>query len=242
MFPGDEAIGKRILRGPQGQWTTVIGVARDVTNLGARRESWPEFYILRKHAADYNFRNQEPPAGWRSAIVIARTAVDPRLAARSVRDILKSLDPALPVEIETMRQRLRDIDEKPRFYAVLLAVFAAIGVWIAAVGLFGVMSFLAAQRTREIGLRMALGATPARIVGMALAPAARWTAAGVAIGAGGSLTATRLLRSLLFQVEPGDPVAMGAATAVLCAVALLAAAAPTRRALRLDPAQTLRQE
>lgn len=242
MFPHEDPIGKRILEGPRGQWTTIIGVARDVTNLGATRESWPEYYIVRKHSADFNFENQEPGSGWRSAIVLARTAVDPRLAAGSIRAILGSLDPTLPVEMETMHQRLQEIDQRPRFYAVLLAVFAAMGVLIAAVGLFGVMSFLVAQRAREIGVRMALGATPARIVRMTLASAARWTAAGVVIGAGGSLAAARLLRSLLFQVEPGDPAAVFAAMALLGAVALIAAAASARRASRLDPIETLRQE
>jgi putative ABC transport system permease protein len=242
MFPNEDPIGKRILKGPQGQWTTVIGVARDVTNLGATRQSDPEFYILRKHSADFHFQNQEPPNGWRSAVVIARTAINPRLAGSSIRSILESLDPTLPVEVETMRQRLQGVDQRPRFYAVLLAVFAAIGVLIAAVGLFGVMSFLVAQRKREIGVRLALGATPARIVRLTLSSAVRWTAAGLLIGAIGSLATTRVLRSLLFQVQPSDPTAFSAAAALLCAVAFAAAVMPARRASRLDPVHTLREE
>ncbi len=242
MFPHEDPVGKRILKGPQGQWTTVIGVARDVTNLGATRESWPEFYIVRKPSADYNFQNQEPPTGWRAATVIARTAVDPKLAAGSIREILRSLDATLPVEVETMRQRVEQVDQRPRFYALLLAAFAGMGVLIAAVGLYGVMAFLMSRRRREVGVRIALGATPASIVRMTLASAARWTAAGVLIGAGGSLAAARLLRSLLFQVQPGDPAAVGAAVIVLCAVTLAAAAIPARRASRLDPMQILRQD
>ena len=242
LFPQDDPIGKRILSGPQGQWTTVIGVARDVTNLGAKRESWPEYYIVRKAAGDFNFQNQEPSAGWRGANVIARTAIDTRLAANSIRDVLRSLDPSLPVEIETMHQRLRDIDQRPRFYAILLAAFAALGVLIAAVGLFGVMSFLVAQRTREIGVRMALGATRAHIVRLMLIFAARWTAAGVIIGAAASLASTGLLRSLLFQIQPADPMAALAAVAILSGIALVAAAAPARRAARLDPMETLRHD
>ncbi len=220
----------------------MIGVARDVTNLGATRESWPEFYILRKPAVDFNYQRQEPPIGWRSAVVLLRTAVDPKLAASSLREIIGSLDRTLPVEVETMRQRLQEVDQRPRFYAVLLAVFAGMGVLIAAVGLLGVISFLVAQRTREIGVRMALGATPAQIVRLTMASAMRWTAAGVVLGAAGSLAAAQLLRSLLFQVEPGDPAAIGAAVAELCGVALVAAAAPARRASRLDPIDTLRQD
>jgi ABC-type antimicrobial peptide transport system permease subunit len=116
------------------------------------------------------------------------------------------------------------------------------GVLIAAVGLFGVMSFLVAQRTREIGVRLALGASPARIVHMTLASAARWTGAGIVLGAAGSVAAARLMRSSLFQVQPTDPMAIGAAVALLCAVALAAAVVPARRAARLDPVHTLRQE
>ncbi|HTQ54021.1 MAG TPA: ABC transporter permease [Bryobacteraceae bacterium] len=242
LFPHADPIGRHILSGPQGQWTTVVGVARDVTNLGATRESWPEYYIVRKPAADFNFENQEPNSGWRSAFVIARTAISPRLAAGSIRAVLQSLDPALPVEIQTMDQRLREIDQRPRFYAILLGAFAGLGALLAAVGLFGVMSYLVAQRTREIGVRMALGATRAHIVRLTLATAARSTAAGVALGAIASVVAARLLRALLFHVRPTDPAAVAAAVIALCAVALIAAAAPARRAARLDPLETLRHE
>ncbi len=242
MFPNQDPIGQRILKDPQGQWTTVVGIARDVTNLGATRQSWPEFYTLRKHAVDSVLQQQEPPIGWRSAIVVVRTAVDPQLASSAIRSIIASLDSTLPVELETMHQRLQQIDQRPRFYAILLTVFAAMGVLIAAVGLFGVMSFLVAQRSREVGVRMALGATPGDIVRMTLASAARWTAAGVVLGAAGSFMAARLLRSLLFHVQPDDPSATAAAVAVLCAVTLIAAAAPARRASKLDPMQTLREE
>jgi len=243
MFPHDDPIGKRILKGPEGEWTTVIGVARDVTNLGASRESWPEYYIVRKPSADFNYRNQEAgTVGWRAAIVLARTSVDPRLAAESIRGILNSMDRTMPVEMETINQHLEEIDQRPRFFALLLAAFAGMGVLIAAIGLYGVMSFLMSQRAREVGVRIALGATPGSIVRLTLASAAWWTAAGLAIGAGGSIAAARLMRSLLFHVEPGDPAAVGAAMAVLCAVALAAAAVPALRASRLDPMQTLRQE
>jgi putative ABC transport system permease protein len=248
MFPNADPIGKRILiGGPQGveqqiPWTTVIGIARDVTNLGARRESWPEYYIVRKPSGGLDFQNQEPPTGWRSAVVIAHTPLAPALAAGALRAVLRSLDPTLPVEIETMEQRLRMVDARPRAYAVLLAVFASIGLFLAAIGLFGVLSFLVAQRTREIGVRIALGATPAGIMRLMVRSAAGWTALGVVAGTGASLEAARLLAALLFQVEPGDPGAIAAAIGTLCAAALAAALAPAHRAARLDPARTLRQE
>jgi predicted permease len=242
LFPNEEPLGKRILRGPQGEWHTVIGIARDVTNAGPARPSDPEFYILRKHLPDFHFQNQEPPTGWRAASVIARTPIDPRLAAHSIRDVIRSIDPTLPVAVETMPQRLEAITARPRFNAVLLSAFAAMGVALAAIGLFGVMSVLVAQRAREIGIRVALGATPGRILGLTIAHAARWTAAGLLVGVLGSIAVARWLRSLLFQVEPTDPRVIAAALLLLCAVSVLSAAGPARRAARLDPMESLRQE
>jgi len=241
LFSNENPIGKRILRGPQGQWSTVIGIAGDVKNLGPARNGDPEYYILRKTLPDFTFQNQEPPIGWRSAYVIARTAIAPKLVANSIRSVIASLDPTLPVEIATMHQRLEETTEQPRFNAVMLSVFAATGAFLAAIGLFGVMSFLVTRRTREIGVRMALGATPGRIVRLTLQHAARWTAPGLIVGALGSIGIARSLRSLLFQVKPADPRAIAAALFLLCAVTLIAAAGPAARAARLDPLKTLRE-
>jgi putative ABC transport system permease protein len=248
MFSAVDPIGKRIFiqgpqnQGPQGAWTTVIGIARDVTNWGPTPESSPEYYVLRKHSADLNFRNQEPPTGWRSAAVLARTVVDPRLAEGVIRSVIESLDRTLPVEIETLGQGISRIDARPRVYAVLFSVFAAIGVFLAVVGLFGVLSFLVSQRAREIGVRIALGATPARILRLEIRSAAAWTTFGIMLGTAASLAADRLLRSLLFRVEPGDPRVLAGAMVLLYGVALVAAAVPAVRAATLDPSRTLRQE
>ena len=123
-----------------------------------------------------------------------------------------------------------------------MAVFAATGLLLAGVGLFGVMSFLVAQRRREIGVRMALGATPRDIVRLTLAFAGRWTGAGMAVGSLGAFAVTRWLRSLLYGVDAVGPGTLGAALMLLAIVGLLAAAAPARRAARLDPMTTLREE
>ena len=171
-----------------------------------------------------------------------RTPVDPKLAAAALRSLFATLDPTLPVEITTMRERLDQATGRPRFQATLLTVFAAVGVLLAAIGLSGVMSFLVAQRRREIGVRMALGATPGSIVALTLAFAARSTAAGLLIGAAGALVMTRWLRAQLFQVAPGDPRPIAAAALLLVLVALIAAAGPARRAARTDPMTTLRAE
>ena len=198
MFPGEDPLGKRIQRGPQGQWFTVVGVAADARNAGADKPGGPEYYFVRKSMPDLTWANQEPPLGWRGAVAIVRTPVDPKLAAASLRSLFAALDPTLPVEISSMRERLDQATGRPRFQATLLTAFAAVGVLLAAIGLSGVMSFLVAQRRREIGVRMALGATPGSIVALTLAFAARSTVAGLLIGAVGALVMTRWLWAQLF--------------------------------------------
>jgi ABC-type antimicrobial peptide transport system permease subunit len=242
LFPGGNPLGRRVLRGPQGQWFTVIGVAGDVRNRGLEREGDPEYYVVRKAVPDFTYENQEPSAGWRSAAIVARTAIDPRFASEALRGAVASLDPTLPVEVETMRQRVDEITVRPRFNAALFSAFAATGAVLASIGLFGVLSFLVARRTREIGVRMALGATPGRILALVLGHASRWVAAGVLTGGIASLALTRLLRSLLYQVDPWDPGAIAAAAGVLLVAAALASIAPARAASRLDPMENLRQE
>ena len=243
LFPDEDPIGKQILKdNPQGSWFTVVGVVRDVKGQGPVKSSDPEYYLVRKAVPDVTFHNQEPPMGWRGAFVVVRTSISPKPMIQSIRSAIASLDPTLPVEMETMQQRLEESTAGPRFNAVLLSVFAGMGVLLAAVGLFGVMSFLVAQRTREIGVRLALGATPAGILRFTLQYAARWTIAGLAAGAVSSIAVSRLLRSLLFQVEPVDPVVVAGSVILLCSVALVAAAGPARRAARVDPMVALREE
>jgi putative ABC transport system permease protein len=242
MFPGEDPLGKHLQCGREEQWFTVVGVAADTRNLGAEKASWPEYYFVRKSMPDGTWANQEPPLGWRGAVAVVRTAVDPKLAASSLRGLFASLDPTLPVEISTLRERLDRGTERPRFQAMLLGTFAAIGVLLAAIGLSGVMSFLVAQRRREIGVRMALGATPGSIVRLTLGFAARSMAAGLVIGGAGAYVATRWLRAQLFQVASGDPRPLLVAAGLLVLVTLIAAAGPARRAARLDPMTTLRAE
>jgi ABC-type antimicrobial peptide transport system permease subunit len=175
-------------------------------------------------------------------VAVVRTAVDPRLAAAALRALFASLDPTLPVEIATMRERLARSTGRPRFQATLLGAFAGIGVLLAAIGLSGVMWFLVAQRRREIGVRMALGATPGSIVKLTMGFAARCTLAGVVTGGAGALVVARWLRAQLFQVPAGDLRPLVAAVALLVLVAFMAAAGPARRAAQVDPATTLRAE
>jgi putative ABC transport system permease protein len=242
MFGNEDPLGRHTLRGPHSEWFTVVGVAADVRNRGLAAGAAPEYYVVRKSVPDLTWANQEPPLGWRGATVVVRTALSPKLAEAELRSLFTALDPALPVEIHSMRERLSGITERPRFQATLLGAFAAIGVLLAAIGLFGVMSFLVAQRRRELGVRMALGATPASVVRLTLSFAARWTVAGIVIGTAGAFVVTQWLRALLFQVDPHDARALGIAAVLLIAVTLAAAAGPARRAARTDLITTLREE
>ena len=233
MFPGEDPIGQQIQPGRIGPWLTIIGVSGNVKNTGLVDDAGPEYYHVRKHTP-------EPVS--RTATAIVRSSADPAGLARWLRTDLAELDPTLPVTIESMRQHMGKLAERPRFNAMVLGMFAAMGLLLAAIGLYGVVSFLVAQRTQEIGVRMALGATPFAITRMVLRHAASSTAAGAVLGAIGSLFALRLLRAMLFRVPVRDPWTVAAVLAILSAVALLAAWAPSRRAARVNPVEALRRE
>ena len=234
LFPSDDPIGKEMRRNQQLPWDTVIGVVGNARNNPALSDNDdPEYYVVRKHGT---------ATASRKASVIVGTFMNPQVMADAIRSEVAAIDPTLPVVIETMTQRVNKLADRPRFNAVLLGLFAAIGVSLAAIGLYGVSSFLVAQRTQEIGVRMALGATSNNILRLVFAHAMRWTAVGILIGLLGSLAATRWLRSLLYQVPARDPWTLAITVAVLLAVALLAAWFPSRRALSVDPLIALKQE
>jgi predicted permease len=243
MFPGQDPIGRHLIftGGPREPFT-VVGVAADVRDRGPAADIPAEFYVVRKAVPDVTWNNQEPPMGWRSAFVVVRTPLDTRLVSGQLRQALAEIDPTLPVTLGTMRDRIGGVTQGPRFFATLLGAFAGIGALLAALGLFGVISFLVQQGRREIGVRMALGAARGDVVRHMLGFALRWTAAGFAIGIPGTLAVSRGLRSLLFQVPANDPASLGAAAGVLATVAVIAAAGPAWRAARVDPARTLREE
>ncbi len=241
LFPFEDPVGKHILKTIRGQWFTVVGIAGDVKNAGPARAAEPEYYVVRKHAPDETFESQAQGDGWRSATAVIRSPMNPRAMAVWMRAEFAAMDATLPVEMETMRQRVSALAERPRFNAMLLTLFAAMGMLLAAIGLYGVLAFLVTLRIPEIGVRMALGATPANITRLLLGQAAVWTLAGAALGLTGSLFATRLLRSLLFEVPERDPWTLIATPLLLLVVALIAAWIPSRRAARVDPMQALRQ-
>jgi predicted permease len=235
FFPNEDAIGKQMRWGFRGPFRTIVGVAANVKNnpeLSSADD--PEYYVPRKLDDTEGVSPQ--------ASVIVRTSLDPSAVSDTIRNTMAAIDPALPVVVQTLGERVTALTDRPLFNAVLLGVFAFIGVLLSAIGIYGVISFLVAQRTQEIGVRMALGATPASIIRHVLSSALGWTIGGIAIGLLGSVFVGRLLRTLLFQVPEWDPWSLALTSAVLLAVAFLAAWLPSRRASRTDPLTALRQD
>jgi predicted permease len=241
LFPDSDPLGKHMLS-IDGVWHTVVGVAGDVINNGLDHQPDPEYYELRKHFADATYANRSPQGGWRGATAIVRSPLSPESMAQTLRRTIAELDPSVPVTVQTLAERAGNLMIAPRFNALLLGSFAGMGLLLAAIGIYGVIAFLVGQRTREVGVRMALGATPNAVTGMFLRHAASWTVAGIVAGLAGSLAITRLLASLLFRVNARDPWSLAAAPAVLLAVAMAAAWLPSRRAAHIDPVRTLREE
>jgi len=241
LFPEGDALGRHMLS-IDGAWHTVVGIAGDVINNGLDHHPDPEYYELRKHFADATYNNRAPSGGWRGGTVIVRSPLSPQTMAKTIRSVIGDLDPSAPVTVQTLEERASHLTVTPRFDALLLGGFAGIGLLLAAIGIYGVIAFLVGQRTREVGVRMALGATPTAVTRMFLRHAAGWTLAGIVAGLAGSLAVTRLSASLLFHVDARDPWSLAAAPAVLLAVALAAAWLPARRAARIDPVRTLREE
>jgi predicted permease len=231
LFGDESPVGQRIALDGDARWCPIVGVAANTRNNGLT-ETHPEYYRLRMDG-------RAPP---RDAVALFRTSMAPSGLARWIRAGVAEVDPALPVTIETMEDRLGRFREQPRFLAALVALFAAFGLLLAAVGLYGVLSFLVAQRTQEIGVRMAMGARPRDIAMLVGGYAAMWTGIGVAAGTAGSLALARVAKGLLSGVAPADPRPLLAAIAVLALTAAVAAWAPSRRAARVDPMVALRYE
>jgi len=231
LFGNESPLGQRLDLTADGHWCPIVGVAADTRNNGLT-ETHPEYYRLRMD-------DRAPP---RDAVALFRTPMAPAQLARWIRAEMAGVDPSLPVTIEGLQDRVGRFRDQPRFLAALVALFAALGVLLAAVGLYGVLAFLVAQRTQEIGVRMALGARPRDIARLVQAHAALWTGIGAAVGVASSLALARLAKGLLFGVAPGDPGSPIAAMAVLALTAFVAAWMPSRRAARVDPVVALRYE
>ena len=232
MFGDADPLGQQLQPGLQGPWYTVVGVAADAKNGGLVLPPDPEYYIVRGHGTE----------SLRRSSIIVRTTMSPAAVAQWIRGEVAGIDPTLPVTIETMEQRVGKLSQRNRFDAALLSLFAGFGLVLAAIGIYGVVTYVVTQRTQEIGVRMALGATPGRILRQVASQGMWPVIVGAAAGIAAALALAHLIRSLLFQVGPRDPLAYAGAALLLGLVSLLAAVVPARRAARVDPMIALRYE
>jgi putative ABC transport system permease protein len=215
----------------RGSEITIVGIIANTRNTGLREE--PAAAVLIPYTT----------VATPGRTLAIRTAGDPNLLVNAVRAEVRSLDPDQPLGMpRTLRAIIGQEEVQPRFTMALFSTFAALGLALAAAGIYSVLSFHVTRRTHELGVRMALGAPRRHVLGLMLKMGGRLVAIGLGAGIAASLAATRLLRSLLFGVEPADPLAYAAAVAVLAAVAFLACYVPARRAAGVDPMVALRQE
>jgi putative ABC transport system permease protein len=241
IWPGEDALGKRFRMegGAAKAWISVVGVLHD-----ARQSSWSEsaaeeVYIPYLQDADYLHK----PGGYLSMTLVARTRGQSSALGPLLRERVRAIDRNIPVAaISSMERVVADAMWQPRMASSILSGFALLALVLAATGIFAVMSFLVTGRTREIGIRMALGARQFDVLRMVLLQSLRPVAVGIAIGVAGALALTRLMTTLLYQESPTDPLVLIGVTLLLAAVAALAGLLPARRAARIDPLLALRHE
>jgi len=230
-WPNQDPLGRRFSYGRNGSLMTVVGVVADLRQTSLADEPDLETYMPHTQIANATMA------------LVARTAGDPRALTAGVRAATRSLDKDLPLSnAGALADDVAHSTRSRRFSVALLGAFALIALLLAAVGIYGVMSYWVARRTHEIGVRMALGAEQGRIAGVIVGKALVLGVAGVMIGTGGALGVTRLLRSMLFGISATDPAVFAASSLFLLAVAAAAAYIPARRAAHVDPCVALREE
>jgi predicted permease len=233
-FPNESAIGRRLRRGSRPEdLYTIVGVAGNVRQAGLDREALPEMYL------PYGSRS----GGFPSMTLVVRTSLGMAAMAEAVRGVVRDVDPTVPVSsVQTLESVVESSMSQRRVGLWLMGTFAALAMLLAATGLYGVIAFLVAQRTREIGVRMALGADRRAVLGLVLRRSAVLVVAGVATGLVAAFWLSRLLANQLLGVSVHDPLVFGSASLLLGATALLAALVPARRASRTDPMVAMRSE
>jgi putative ABC transport system permease protein len=230
FWPGEDAVGKRFIIGPWTQnpeYATVIGVAADVKQVGLDDQRTNDFYFL----------------WYGPTYLMIRTETDPLSLAPAVRREIRALDPTAPVSDFRSMEQVMDSSTGPRrFSTVLLSIFAGVALALAVIGIYGIMSWSVAQRTQEIGIRMAVGADARGIFQLILGRGLKLAIAGLAIGLAATLALTRVLTTMLFEISPHDPWILAGASLLMVAVTMAACYLPARRATRVDPIATLRTE
>jgi len=230
FFPGEDPIGIRIGR----PFRTIVGIVADVKNDGLHSPVRPEMCVPLATL---------PMSATNSSLqVLVRSAADTSLLAPTLLRQLREMDPRMLSSVHTMRERFAEQTTQPRFQSDMFGVFAAVALLLAMVGIYGVVAFSVANRTREIGIRIALGADNRRVVALVLRDTGIPVFAGIAIGIAASLAVSRYLAALLYDIKPNDPLTYAVVAALLAAVAVASSLAPARRACRVDPVQVLRAE
>ena len=236
FFPGEDPIGKHVTFGsaPRGGAKLegdIVGIVADVKQSSLANATLPQFW------APYD---QWPMSNMN---VVLHTTRDPQAVVADARAAIKQLDPDLAVaQVKTLDAVLADSVAQPRFYMVLLTVFALVAIALSAIGIYGVVAYLVGQRAKELGIRIALGATPSRVVAMVVREGVSMVAVGVGVGLAGALALTQLMGALLFGVKATDPLTYAAVTITLGVVALVASSVPASRAAHVDPAIAMRAD
>jgi len=228
-FPGEDPVGRPLNVADRD--AEIVGVVADVRSQSLATEPQPEVYAAHAQTAV------------RAITFVVRSVQSPARVLSDARAVVQSIDPQAPLIFpETMRQILDREMARPRFFLLLLSLFAVLALALASVGVYGVVAYAVSQRTREIGVRVALGAGERQVLGLMLWQGVRPALAGVGAGLAAALAGGRLISGELFGVQPHDPITFGAVTALLLAVVVIACLLPARRAARLGPAAALRGE
>jgi predicted permease len=234
LFAGQDPIGHTVFVRSSDAWAEVVGVAREIRNTGPTQEPEPELYTLWRPDGIASFGS--------TAFFAMRTQATTADAVAFLKQAVADLDPQLPVTVQPLAAEVARLSERPRFLAWLLSAFAGLALLLAAAGLYGVASYLVVQRTRDIGVRMAMGATRADISRQVVSEAGCWIAAGAVLGCALAWAGTRAIEAQLFGVSSHDPLSWISALGVLCAALLFAVLRPAARAARVDPMEALRAD
>jgi predicted permease len=230
-FPGEDPIGRTLITGMAQLPSQVVGVVADVRSVNLNTPPAAEYFLPALQRPE-TFTN-----------VLVRANGSPAAMAATVREALRAVDPDLPLlEPQALTTRIAQTIANRRLALVLLASFAALALLLASLGVYSVMAHLVAFRTAEIGIRMALGASPGVVLRMVLGHGRRLTLIGIALGVAGAIAVSRLLQQVLFEVDPTDPLIYLAVSVTLLLVAEVASFIPARRATRIDPVIALRME
>ena len=238
VWPGESPLGQQINSGGMERawgpddWATVVGVVGDVRDRGLDRPIRPTVY----------FDALQRPDRTASGTLLVRATGAPEATGAAARAAVRQVDPNVPTEVASMERVIWSSVSQRRFSVTLLGGFAALALILSLVGIYGVVAYTVGRRRRELGIRLALGATPARVQGLVLKESMVPVGLGLVVGAAGALAVTRVLQSLLFEVRPGDPATFTAVAVTLGIAALAASYVPARASARIDPVETIREE